>query len=359
MWLQVLRHESATSAVGNPNKKPRAQATPGPRGQAARGPRAQATPGSRAQATPGLRGHATLGPRGQATLGPRAQAPPSPRAQATPVGSALDPITGLPLWFSPGTGNSASGSASASKALQKRPLKTERGDQSCVSVLMPCLSTNITWIECPVSSAELQNPGIAGSVLFGVICAVVMFVGSSQQSLLCSCFAAMSHVCMRGSSGKARVCVLCAAAFKLVAVQMSQGGLCLSQSVVHTHTLLVRQGCSSLRSAHALMQGNMYSTIHLCPTLQCRGPARRSQKQKNRLQSARESSRLRYGRVMCRSSGCMSPGLLTGIRSLQRRSEWPRKESSQPSEVSAAVFCILKVHDQLNGVCSVACGRRP
>ena len=92
-----------------------------------------------------------------------------------------------------------------------------------------------------MSSAELQNPGIAGSVLFGVICAVVMFVGSSPRNLLCSCFAAMSHVCMRGSSGKARicvVCVLCAAAIKLVAVHISQGGLWfLLQSVAQTHSV--------------------------------------------------------------------------------------------------------------------------
>ncbi|KAL0028987.1 hypothetical protein WJX77_009941 [Trebouxia sp. C0004] len=67
------------------------------------------------------------------------------RAQAPPVGSVLNPTTGLPLWLSPGSGNSAPGSgnsapgsgnsapggASASKGLQKRPLKTERGGQSC------------------------------------------------------------------------------------------------------------------------------------------------------------------------------------------------------------------------------------
>ena len=159
--LQVLWHESATSAVGKPNKKPRAQATPTPRAQATPGPRGQATPFQRAQATPGPRAKATPGPRGQATpfpraqatpgprakaspypraqapLFPRAPAPPPPGAQATPVGSVLDPTTGLPLWFSRGAGNSASGSASASKGLQKRSLKTECGDQSCVSVLMP------------------------------------------------------------------------------------------------------------------------------------------------------------------------------------------------------------------------------
>ncbi|DBA67926.1 TPA: hypothetical protein ACH3X2_014129 [Trebouxia sp. C0005] len=76
---RVLRHESTTSALGNPNKKP------------------------------GFR----------------------PRAQATPVGSVLDPTTGLPLWSSLGAGNSAPGSASASKGLQKRSLKTERSDLSC------------------------------------------------------------------------------------------------------------------------------------------------------------------------------------------------------------------------------------
>ncbi len=177
--LQVLRHESATSAVGNPNKKPgyrpRAQATPGPRAQAPPFLRAQATPFPRTQAPPFPRTQAPLGPRAQATgpraqapsfpraqatLGPRAQATPGPRAQATPVGSVLDPTTGLPLWFSPGTGNSAPGSASASKrscGLQKRSLKTELGDQSCVSVLMPCLSTEVHLIEqCPMPICRTQ-----------------------------------------------------------------------------------------------------------------------------------------------------------------------------------------------------------
>ena len=163
-----------------------------------------------------------------------------------------------------------------------------------------------------MSNANLQNPGIADSVLFEAIYAVVIFVKPYQRALLVSCFAAINYVCMNGTSGKARicvVCVLCNAAYKLVATQISQGGLwLLPQSVAHTHSLLMRQGCSSLRSAQPLMQGNMSNTIHLCPTLQYRGPARRSQKQKNRLQSARESSRLQCGLVMCRSSGCMSPG---------------------------------------------------
>ncbi len=48
----------------------------------------------------------------------------------------------------------------------------------------------------------------------------------------------MNYVCMNGTSGKARisvVCVLCNAAFKLAAIPLSQGGLCfLPRSVAHT-----------------------------------------------------------------------------------------------------------------------------
>ena len=53
----------------------------------------------------------------------------------------------------------------------------------------------------------------------------------------------------------------------------------LPQSVA----LFMSQGCSVLRSAHPVVQVNMCGTIHLCPMLQYRGPARRSQKQKEQI----------------------------------------------------------------------------